>query len=72
MGLPLDVTIMQRDTMEVVLNHRIGEDDPYFHMVSRQWGQSLTETLRGMPNPSFEDAGWQPAAAGTVLPDPAG
>ncbi len=58
-GLPLDLTIMERDSMEVVLNHRLTEDDPYFHMISSRWGQSLSEALRGLPDPQLDAEGWQ-------------
>lgn len=69
-GLPLDVTIMERDTMEVVLNHRITEDDPYFHMISRRWGQSLSDALRALPDPRLDSDHWQAEGKATDLPSP--
>ncbi len=69
-GLPLDVTIMERDTMELVLNHRITEDDPYFHMISRRWGQSLSDALRRLPDPNLSGDQWQVEGEATDLPSP--
>ncbi|MFB2532239.1 peptidase [Paracoccus sp. p3-h83] len=69
-GLPLDVTVMERGTMEVVLSHRIAEDDPYFHMISKGWGAALSSALRGLPNPRLDSAHWQDDGVGDDLPSP--
>lgn len=57
-GLPLDVTIMENDSMDITLSRRITEDDPYYRMISNRWGAALTETLRGLPNPALAGEDW--------------
>ena len=51
---PLDILIYQKDTMLTATPHRITEDDPYFQMVSNQWGEGLRRLYDELPNPSWE------------------
>lgn len=72
-GLPLDVTLMTRDTMEIT-SRRMPETDPYYKMISARWGESLTDALNALPDPDFGAEGFaiDPSSNGPAGPLAAG
>jgi putative proteasome-type protease len=52
-GLPIDLTIYERDTLRVGLTRRITEADPYYQMVHTQWGSGLRQLFGQLPNPDW-------------------
>lgn len=50
---PLDVLIYQINTMRTTISQRIAEDDPYFRMVSQQWGEGLRRLYEELPDPDW-------------------
>ena len=53
-GLPLDLIVYERDSFrsdEIVC---IDEDNPYFSMIRRTWGQRLREVFENIEDPSWE------------------
>ncbi len=53
-GMPLDVLVYHRDTLELPQGKRISEDDPYFNTISRQWSELLKKGLQELPIPTEE------------------
>lgn len=47
-GLPLDMMVL-RPGRSSALVHRIGVDDPYFHMLGAKWTEALGDALREVP-----------------------
>jgi putative proteasome-type protease len=45
-GLPIDLVVYEADSLRVGLKRRIDEDDPYYQMVHRQWGEGAAPGLR--------------------------
>ena len=54
-GLPIDLTVVRRDALEVGLRHRIDEDDPYFAFLRQRWSESLREAYQALPRPDWLD-----------------
>ncbi len=52
-GLPIDLTVIRRDSLEVGLRRRIGEDDPYFAFLRQRWSESLREAYQALPRPDW-------------------
>ena len=44
-GPPLDINIYEIDKYKTPRHLKIDADNPYFQMVSREWGQALKESL---------------------------
>ena len=55
-GMPLDVTIMERDTM-AVSGLRMADTDPYYAMISAGWGNALRDALDALPDPELPPPG---------------
>jgi putative proteasome-type protease len=56
-GLPIDLLVYRRDSLEIELKRRITESDDYFRMLRERWSGALREAYRTIPQPS-----WPPAA----------
>jgi putative proteasome-type protease len=54
-GLPIDLLSYERDSLKVGLKRRIMEDDPYFSMIHRQWGEGVRRVFAALPEPHWED-----------------
>jgi putative proteasome-type protease len=52
-GLPIDLLVYQSDSLRVGMQRRIDEDDPYYQMVHRQWGEGLRQVFAQLPNPDW-------------------
>jgi putative proteasome-type protease len=52
-GLPVDLTVIRRDALQVGLRRRIGEDDPYFAFLRQRWSESLREAYQALPRPDW-------------------
>ena len=55
-GMPLDVTMMERDTMSVS-SLRMADTDPYYAMISAGWGNALRDALDALPDPELPAQG---------------
>lgn len=55
-GLPLDMMFYERDSYNVTLRERIGQDDPYYRTVSEGWSLALKAAFEHLP--AFE---WEPS-----------
>ena len=52
-GLPVDLLIYRRDSLEVGLQRRITEEDEYFHMIRDSWSDALRAAYRSIPAPPW-------------------
>ena len=53
-GLPLDLYFYNRDSILPARSMKIGSDNPYFNMVSHQWGEALKASLAALPEFSLD------------------
>jgi putative proteasome-type protease len=68
-GLPLDLLCYEADSLRVTRFVTVTQDNEYFQMVSRTWGQRLKQAFVELPDPTWEKMGTaQPVRA----PAPAG
>lgn len=54
-GLPMDLLVYRRDTLEVSIRRRITEDDPYFRDLRERWSNALRDAYRTMPRPEWAE-----------------
>ncbi len=52
-GLPLDVQVIETDTMCLGPAKRIEPDDPYFSQISSGWGEALKKAFDSLPGFEF-------------------
>ena len=52
-GMPIDVTVVRRDTCDAELIYRIEPGDPYFHDVSERWSAALRAAHIAIPRPPY-------------------
>ena len=52
-GLPIDLLVYEADSLRVGFKRRIDEDDVYYQMVHRQWGEGLRRVFAQLPNPDW-------------------
>jgi putative proteasome-type protease len=52
-GLPIDLLVYETDSLQIRLQRRIDEADPYFQMVHTQWGEGLRQVFTQLPNPEW-------------------
>lgn len=52
-GMPLDLLVYRNDSIDGIVEHRVGEDDEYFSMIREQWSKSLTEAHERIPPPDW-------------------
>ena len=52
-GLPIDLVVYEADSLCIGMQRRIDEDDPYYRMVHRQWGEGLRQVFAQLPNPDW-------------------
>lgn len=49
-GMPLDLTILPKDSCAFSLRRRIEADDPEFSLISREWGAQLQRGFDALPS----------------------
>ena len=54
-GMPLDLQVVEEDGLRVTHRQRVDENDPYFHTISRSWGDALKLAFQSLPDFCFED-----------------
>jgi putative proteasome-type protease len=54
-GLPLDLSVSEIDTMDLKPEVRIPEDDPYFASLVRDWADELRNSFRALPTFDFTE-----------------
>jgi len=54
-GLPLDLTVHERDSFQLAHEMRIEADNPYFQAISDGWGDALRLAFQSLPAFQFED-----------------
>ena len=52
-GLPLDLLVYETGSLQLRLQRRITEEDPYFHDLRERWSGALREAYRQMPSPDW-------------------
>ncbi|MEM1288967.1 MAG: peptidase [Pseudomonadota bacterium] len=52
-GMPIDLWIARRDTMEAQVNTRIEQGDPYFHDLQDRWSAALRSAHQAIPVPPY-------------------
>jgi len=52
-GLPIDLLAYEADTLQIKLQRRVDESDPYFQMVHTQWGEGLRRVFAQLPDPDW-------------------
>jgi putative proteasome-type protease len=55
-GLPIDVLVLRRDTLETDLVHRIEAGEPYFHDLRERWSAALRAAHLAIPSPRYGGA----------------
>jgi putative proteasome-type protease len=52
-GLPIDLLVYDADALEVRMQRRVEETDPYYQMVHNQWGEGLRRVFAQLPSPDW-------------------
>lgn len=52
-GAPIDLLVYRRDSLQLGVQRRLEEDDPYYGEIRRQWNDSLRSVLRTLPDPDW-------------------
>ena len=52
-GLPIDITVMRRDTQALEVNTRIDSSDMYFHDLRDRWSAALKAAHIAIPRPPY-------------------
>ena len=53
-GPPLDIHIYKKDSLESAHVIKIHSKDPYFNMISNEWGKALKDSLATLPSYKFD------------------
>ncbi|MFC0400345.1 proteasome-type protease [Paraburkholderia rhizosphaerae] len=61
-GLPLDLLVYQKDTLRVTRFVTITQDNAYYQMIHRTWGERLRQVFGEIPDPDWQDAAAIPHA----------
>ena len=52
-GLPIDMAVLKRDAIELALDSRIDNTDPYFHDLRDRWSTALRQAHLNIPAPPY-------------------
>ncbi|MDH7794181.1 MULTISPECIES: peptidase [unclassified Beijerinckia] len=52
-GLPIDMAVLKRDAIELELDTRIDNTDPYFHDLRDRWSTALRQAHLNIPAPPY-------------------
>jgi putative proteasome-type protease len=61
-GLPLDLLVYQKDTLRVTRFVTITQDNAYYQMIHRTWGERLRQVFGEIPDPDWQDTAAIPHA----------
>ncbi len=53
-GLPIDVTVYEKDSLRVTQAFRITQEDEYFNVISNGWGNALKVAFSSLPDFTFD------------------
>ncbi len=62
-GLPLDLLVYEKDSLRVTRFASIDNDNEYFQMIHRTWGERLRQIFGEIPNPALDRSLRRAAAA---------
>jgi putative proteasome-type protease len=48
-GMPIDLVCYQRDTLEVRMQRRFEQGDPYFSTLSKEWSEGVRDVFKKLP-----------------------
>ncbi len=46
--------VYRKNSYEIALQRRIGENDEYFRMIGKSWSEALREAYRAIPRPDWD------------------
>jgi len=49
-GMPIDLIYYERSELAITKRRRFDEDDPYFQVLSREWGRGVRRVFRRLPD----------------------
>lgn len=55
-GLPFDFQLYETDSLKLGLRSRIHMEDPYYQVISTEWGAALKQALDSLPDFDLNDA----------------
>jgi len=61
-GLPLDLLVYETDALKVTRFVSIDQDNTYFQMIHRTWGERLRQVFSEIPEPDWQSAGEVPSS----------
>jgi len=67
-GLPLDLLVYEKDSLEVTRFAVLDQDNAYFQMIHRTWGERLRQIFGEIPNPEWTGVGKSPLQDRSALP----
>ena len=53
-GLPLDIRVYDNGSLQPATALRVEKDDPYYQMISHEWGDALKASLVQLPDFKFK------------------
>ena len=54
-GLPFDLHVYKDNSLAPATNYKIEKENPYFKMISSEWGRALKSSLTALPSFNFKD-----------------
>ena len=52
-GLPVDLLVYRRDSLEVGLQQRLTEENEYFRLIRENWSEALKSAYKSIPSPPW-------------------
>jgi putative proteasome-type protease len=52
-GLPIDLAVIERDSLKISQQRRITASDPYFMMIRETWSKALRTAYQAIPDPEW-------------------
>jgi putative proteasome-type protease len=56
-GLPLDLLVYEKDALRVTRFVSVDQDNAYYQMIHRTWGEQLRQVFSAIPDPAWENSG---------------
>ena len=54
-GLPFDLHVYKDNSLAPATKYKIEKENPYFKMISSEWGRALKSSLTALPSFNFKD-----------------